>query len=404
MKMNYRNLQPRLAAAVLYVAALSTNLFVPTRAAAQPPPQGPPAATLNAQSVPADLLNGVLMSTIDTQVAAENAILAADPNHRAVISASSQRLTPFMMYTTDPDKPNQFYAEIPVTVTYHVTDIKAKVLGTWISYPFDRTITQYVSLQATCEGWYTGSGKLTYTAVVSPAYLEGDHSFAEEAIGAILLELIPNFVDHAIADAIKNVPSGTISIGSGVACRTLGVATKPQGFPFDSVEYDPPTGLHSPIKTSLNQITVRITQIKRLPLHTLAGGAVYDVIEAPFLDFYAGYSHTLIPFPQMAEGQVVVAPPQANTVQTGVPSSSSLLVLIGAISYGGVIQENDSAFVTFGSSSSFGSGTHTFQVMKHWVEPSPIPGSKPLARSGPAYEITVEISSPATQITHVTTR
>jgi len=43
--------------------------------------------------------------------------------------------------------------------------------------------------KSTCEGWSTGAGTLTYTPVIYPAFLEGDHSIAEDAVGALLLNV-----------------------------------------------------------------------------------------------------------------------------------------------------------------------------------------------------------------------
>src|SRR5438094_611496 len=151
--MSHQNTLSRFAAGAVCAVVLSHGLFVQARAAAQPPAQGPAAASQDAQSVPVAALTGSLLTIINAQVATENAALAVDPSHRAVISAAIQAHTPYMTTTTHTNKPNQFYADVPFTVTYHVSNIQANVFGVWIPYPFDRDITQDIELQATCEGW-----------------------------------------------------------------------------------------------------------------------------------------------------------------------------------------------------------------------------------------------------------
>ena len=381
-------------AAGAFCAVLMSNYFGShAMAAAQPPSQGPPPATQNAQSIPVDAISGSVLTIIGKQLDIENTALIHNPRYRASISATIQAHSPYMTTTTNTNQPNQFYADVPLTITYHVTNIQANILGDWVPYPFDRTITQELEVRTTCEGWYDGSGTLQYVVVPYPPFLEGDHSIAEDAVASLLLGVIPDFVDHEIREALASTPLNSQTIKSGIACRSLGVATRAQGFPFESVEYDPPT-LHLPGGSIPQEIQVRLTKVHRLKVRDASGVPVYTGIEAGHLDFYAGFSHIHIQLPPMAENQTVVLT-QGNTVATQVPPSTGSLVLIASLSSGNDDVNADYSFVTFGSPI-FGNGTHTMSVPKHWME-AVRPGSRPVMVSAPGYQITLEISSPGGQ-------
>jgi hypothetical protein len=387
--MNYRNTLRFVAGA--FCTVLLSNYFVNQANAAIPPAQGPPAASQNAQSVAIDGLTGVLTVKIDSKVAAKNASLATDPSHRAVISASIQAHTPFMTASTYPNKPNQFLAEVQYTVTYRVSNIQVNVLGEWVPYPFDRFITQEIDLDTTCEGWYTQNGALTYTAVPYPANVEGDHSFLEDALGALLLEVIPNYVDSVISQSLGDFSSAASSFSAGAACRSLGVSTKAQGFPYDAINYDQP---HFPI-IPLPQIQVSVAQVRRMQVRSYNGTPVYNPVEAPRLDFYAGFSYLHIQLPPMVEGQTVNLT-QGNTVETPLPPVTGSLVVIANLSSGNDNLDADYAFRTFGSPT-FGNGPEIMYIPKHWIQPSPGPDPKMVTVSAPGYEITLQVTTPAGQ-------
>ena len=391
--MNSKNALSRFAAGALYAVVLSNcPLVMPAINAAQPPAQGPPPASQNAQSVQVSDLTGVLDAVITAKVAAENAKLAKDPSHRAVLSHSLDQHIPTMGPTNYPNRPNQFFADIAYTVTYHVTNIEANIAGIWVSYPFDRTLTQEIDIETTCEGWSTGSGAITFTVVAQTPYLQGDHSFLEEAIGALLLEIIPDDIDSAIRGSLGDFAGGSTTISNGAACRSLGVATTLQGNPSDLITYDPPFRV-PPGSTPPPSITVRVTKVRRLQLLNAEGQPVYNPIELPHIDFYAGFTHLQVQVPPMVQGQTVVLT-NDNTIETPLPENSELLVVIASVSSGNDDLNADSGFATFGRSSGFGNGTDLIVTPKHWTQPVRQVGAKPVTATGPGYEITFEVSTP----------
>jgi hypothetical protein len=390
-EMNSRNLQSRFAASALFVLS-NCLLTVQAINAANPPAQGPPPASPHAQSIKVGDLTTLLQAVITGKVDAENAKLANDPSHRAVIHMSLVQQTPYMAATRYPNRPNEFVADIAYSVTYQVTQIQANIGGVWVPYPFDRTLTQEINVEDGCEGWSTGSGVITTTIVSTAPYLLGSHSFLEEAIGALLLEEIPQYVDNQISSALADFAASSTTLSNGAACRSLGVSTIAQGNQADLVTYDPPVRI-GPGSVPPPNITVRVTQIRRLQLLDAEGQPVYNPIELPHIDIYAGFTHLLLQVPPMVQGQTV-ALTNDNTLETPVPPNPELLVLIASVSSGNDDVNADSAFATFGPSSGFGNGTDLMYTPKHWTQPVRQPGVKQVAATGPGYELTFEVSTP----------
>jgi hypothetical protein len=391
--MNTRNNQSHKSAGA-FCAAAALLLSISALQGANPPAQGPPAAATNATGTPVDNMTPLLQAVVDEKVALENQTLSTDPSHRAVISAVVTAGTPYMSTTTHPNAPNQFDAEVPFTATYHVTNIQGKVLGAWISYPFDRYITQEILIQTTCEGWSDGSGAVTFTAIPLAPQLVGDHSFLEQVFGDLLLGVIPDYIDNQIRSALAGFALGSTTISNGLGCRTLGVATKAQGFESDTVTYDHPFVSH-PVPVG-NQITVTVTSVKRLQVLDNEGNPVYHAQELPEIDFYAGFTKLRLKVPLMSQGQTAMLT-QNNTLQTQVPSTGRQLVIIANNSAGNDDINADYAFTTFGSSTNFGDGTHTLSTPKHWIQPLTQRGQRPVVATTIGYQITYEVSVPLIQ-------
>ncbi|HJT86593.1 MAG TPA: hypothetical protein VJ732_02030 [Bryobacteraceae bacterium] len=376
------NRQSRILAAAAAIAAVVLSAGTP--ALAQPPAQGPAQPSPNALTLEGSGITAILQNNINQGVAAANASLAANKNYHATISWSSDTWFPYMLQTQYKDRPNEFYVNKPFILTFDVSNISAKVAGVWVSYPFDRTISQSINVQIFCEGWQNGKGVLTYKAVFDPPYLDPDHSVLEDFLG---LDFVPNYVDSKIQGALGSFPAGTQNTSTGQACYSLGVPTPAA----DAYEVDlQPT--HRVVVATLpfSEMTVRILQVTRLTLHNRYG-VVYEQVETPHLDFWAGWSRLHLDLPPMVEGQAYV--PTTNAVlQTPVPPDSGQLVLIADMTYDGVSQE-DSTFAVFGKSGNFGNGTQSIPTPKTWSEP-PVNGGKPIFVTGNGYQLVVQIVSP----------
>jgi hypothetical protein len=386
-----------------FYAALSTYLLVPIEVAAQSPPQGPPPATPNARVVLSNNLTGVLRDTIQPAIDAENAALLNDPNFHAVISVSLIVSPPFMGQTTNFDQPNQFFADVPYSIIYSVTNISVQVGGSWIPYPQTAIIGQDLNLQATCDGWFTGRGALTYSVVPSPAAYFGDTNFPNPQVGILLQQIIPNFVNTVVKAkfaAYGTGPEGEL-VDSGAACRSLGTpqpiifiahqaqdSIQPQDTGSPDILFDPPP---SPITIGQDTVTVKVTRIHRLELDGVDGQPAYSAVETPILDFFAGFTHLHIKLPAMIEGQTFI-PTSDNVATTLVPVESGTLVLLGVMTYEGIPHE-DMAFLTFSRNLDFGAGKQTLYTPKQILLRGIAATTAPVP-PGAAYEITVEITAP----------
>jgi len=402
-----RNLLSLLSAGAFF-AAVSTYLLVPTEVAAQSPPQGPPSPTPNAHAVLSNNLTGVLAGTIQSALDAENAALASDPNFHAVITATPVVSFPFMGQTTNFYQPNQFFADVPYSIRYNVTNISVQVGGSSIPYTQTAIIGQDLHLQATCQGWFTGRGALTYNVVPSPASYVGDTNFPNPQVGTLLQQIIPNFVNSAVKAKFAAYGTGSEGalVDNGAACRSLGtpgpvifiadqalISNQPPdvvGSPY--ILFDPPV----PPITNQEPVTVKLTRIHRLELDGVDGQPAYLPVETPILDFFAGFTHLHIKLPAMTEGQTFI-PTSDNVASTIVPLESGTLVLQGVMTYEG-LPHQDMAFLTFSRNLDYGAGKQTLYTPKQILargfvadpsSPSPTPGS--------AYEITLEITAPPVQ-------
>lgn len=362
---------------------------------AQPPAQGPAPATANAFSFYPAAITGVIEQTVRTILNEQNAAFQTDPKYRAHITYSYQSWSPYMAPTTHLDRPNEFAAHTRYIFTYTVRDMKANIGGVFLPYLFDRTLTQSISVQTTCDGWHRGQGTLRHAVTPSPLYLEGDHTFPEDAFGFLMLQLIPNYIDSQIRKRTANITQALQTMSTSTACNTLGVATKAAGFPSDSIQHDifpaPPrtSGLTAPI-------TVRVVKVKRLRLRNVLGALVGDPVETPNFELWAGHSVLSLDMTPLTEEQTWFPP--ANTVSTPVPGGSSLLVLIANLLHTAGTRE-DHSWVAYAKTSNYGNGTQTFYIMRNWLDPARVTGEKPAPRTGKAYEVTVQITAPQSTVT-----
>jgi hypothetical protein len=214
--------------------------------------------------------------------------------------------------------------------------------------------------------------------------LEGDHSFVEDAVGALLNGAIPDYVDGKIRQALSSFPSGSMTNSTPFVCSSLGVAPGGTAVVFD--------GSIRIINTSfIPQISVRVMQVRRLSTRDSHGAVVYYQVETPNIELYAGFSRLQLNLPQMVEGQLYI-PPSTAVVQTPVPPDNGQLVLIGNTRYNEAYIE-DSQFAVFGKATNFGNGTQVLSIPKTWSSWNPVTNKPMWIRSG-GYEVTLQISVP----------
>lgn len=374
---------------VFAVAAIWT--IAPTTAGAQgaPPAQGPPPASENTGFLVDWFITPDLEQTVDQKVAEKNLDLASASDYRASIAVSYRRWSPVMVQTAYTDRPNERYAKVTYMITYKVSGIKAKIGGVWVPYPWDRTITQTVDIGIFCRGWHTGTGALMMRAQPSPAYLSGDRSFSEQAFAFFLTSALPNHVDSKIRAALDSYAAS--SSVTDKPCNALGRYANLENPQFDMIYYDfnpPPFNMPHAVSV-LSEVSVRVAQVRRLQERTFKGEVVYNAVETPTLELWAGHSLLVVPLPPMAENQVFT-PTANNVVSTPRPPVNKQLVVIGSMHDG--LSQVDSTFLVFDKSTEFGHGTRVLTTPKHWWEWDQL-RSKPIQIRGKGYEVTLEISS-----------
>jgi hypothetical protein len=312
-----------------------------------------------------------------------------------------------MGQTTNLFQPNQFFVGVPYSIIYSVKNISVQVDGAWIPYPGTAVIGQDLNLQASCDGWFTGRGALTYSVVPSPAGYVGDTNFPNPQVGTFLQQVIPNFVNTTVKAKFAAYGTGQEGelVDSGAACRSLGtlqnvifIAGQPSSQPQDVgspfIFFDPPV-ISPPITTSQNTVTVKVTKIQRLHLEGANGQPAYETVENPILDFYAGFTHLHFGLPSMTEGQTFT-PTSDNVATTLVPVESGTLVVLGVMTYEGLMHE-DMAFLTFSRNLDYGAGTQTLDTPKQVLLRGLTAGS-PSTVPDAAYEITLEITAPPVSV------
>jgi len=329
----------------------------------------------------------------------KNGVFIPRPTSAAIITASKQRYSPWLAQTLYPDRPNEKQALITYSVVYNLSDIWG-CSGVCFDYPFSRTVSQTIDLYIACQGWQTGTGALAVNTVVSPAYMDPNHSLAEDVLFGILWNnVIPAIVDSKIRAALSSFGSGTHSaqLGSSpMLCNRLGVFSDANPrLEAVTFEYFPPLRLPP---FALQQITVRVTQIRRLTLHDLYGAVVRYPTEVPQLELYVGYSKIVLTPPPMIEGQTYLPP---STAFVSVPVPSNQLVIIATM-WDLSHYTRDPGYVVFDKNSNWGAGTRLLNTPKIWSEWNSII-RKPIIRRGSGYEVTLEITPPPTTYTTFTT-
>jgi len=316
------------------------------------------------------------------------------PEAGAIISVSKTRYSPWMYATQYSDRPNQNVALTTYSLTYNVSGIFGCSGGVCVDYPFSRTLGQSIDIYTSCQNYWTATGVLTQTTVISAPVLDTDHSLLEDTIGGILFNnVIPNFVDSEIRAALGGA-SGTISgpipsLATGtIACNRLGVFTFPGDPKSDAITFD----FIRPrvLLAAAPQITVQVTQVRRLPLHYLDGSPIYYPTESPRLELYAGHSKLVVSLPQMVENQTFFVG-SGGTVS--IPAPSDQLVLVANMR-DDTHNTLDSTYAVFDKTSNFGNGTQLITSPKVYFMLDPRISRKPIIMYGKGYEITLRISAP----------
>jgi hypothetical protein len=388
---NAGRLMPVIAAAL--AVTLWTVAGSIASAQSAPPPQGPPAASWNATVMPVQAITDALgadgkphgSKLWDIDLTLLNRFYYFE------ITTYAQVGTPYMTETQYKDRPNEHIAAVPYILIYNVYGLHR----CRSEAPFDHctssskawTLVQTLDVHISCDGWQTGSGILNAERIPGPVYLEGDQDFSgNEEFKRFVEVLLPKGLSYSHALTLPGGTGDGWSYYVNPACSTLGLTTTPQF----SILYD--GAVHRPIGVFRPEVTVRVTDVRRLTARTSEGATLYQPVENPHLELWAGYEKIHLILPPMVEGQTFVPGPEA-VIQTPVPPDTGQLVLIANITYDHGSRE-DSAFAAFGKNRNFGDGTQTVTVPKTWTPSVWTTAGRPVVLTVKGYEVTVQISVP----------
>jgi hypothetical protein len=360
-----------------------------------PPAQGPPnvSGTNIADFRVDQWLTGVLRAAIQLKLDELNAQLAQPGDFHARLSISEIRAyNPYLTQTQYLDQPNHRYVGIDHIVILRLSDISYKGFG----YPWGRSISISIDLGVFCNGWELGTGRLAVRGESDPPYLDPDPPFSEEVVNVLLGGWLVDLVNAKIRQALGG---GSVFAGELIGqCVSLGASIGSlETHEDDLIRYNNPPvprpGVPPGVEYQMPPITVRPVRVKRLQAHRTGGSVVYDQVESPFLEFWAGFGRWYYQLPPMLEGQEVLLAAAPITVIPRPAGGASLVVIANTTHNNG---PKDSGYQVFSSSVNFGSGTQTVVVRKtYWEPPMPPFTTKPTMHKIAGYEITFEVVVPA---------
>lgn len=376
------------------------------------PAQGPSAPSANAviRDIPVQGVVTALLKTVTEQSLADiNTTLAARTDARARVSLKKINVwAPGMTQTQFTDRPNHRLVRVPYILEFKVDNIQwaggtyncnvpnpppgcPAIDGqiNWHNYPWSRTVTMSVDVNNFCDGWELGSGHIRIEADPDPPYIDPDPGITEAIVNFFLNGHLVPFVNSKLQQGLKTPGrfSQTLTL---TKCNTLqAFAGDPNSLADDAIQWSEP-GFAFP--NLLPGVTVRATHVKRLQARDLYNNILYNPVETPSLDFWAGFGHQYLQLPPMTEGQVVALTSPAISVVPRLAGSMSLVVIASTIN-GYTTESNFRVF----PGTTYGAGTQTVTVFKTYTRPPSFPlFPKPTIVKVPAYEITFEVASPNT--------
>ena len=321
----------------------------------------------------------------------KNGVFIPRPTSAAMISVTKKRYAPWMAQTLYPDQPNESQAKVGFFMVYSLTQIWGCSGGVCFDFPFSRTVSQAIDVYVACKGWQNGTGDLGATTVVERAYMDPNHSLLEDTLfGLLWNNIIPSIVDSRIRSSLSSFGGGTGSFKSfAKACNRLGVSAFLDSPKFDSINYALVPVFQSFLFNS--GISVRVTQIRRLPVHQNTGAIVRYPTETNQFELWVGYSRVIVTLPPMAENQTYF-PTSTAAVSVSVPASQLILI---ATMRDLEHYTCDPSFAVFTKANNWGGGTQRIYTPKIWSEWSLL-YRKPILMRANGYEVTLQITPPNT--------
>lgn len=366
------------------------------------PAQGPPVASpTNANTILVrEYITDPLKNSLDQKLAQINATLAARTDARAKVRLLNVKVySPLLLPTQFTDRPNQRFVWVQYMLKFEIYDIQydGRLCNpgplqnclpgqiVWSNYPFTRKVSMAVDVRTFCDGWENGEGKIKIVADPNPPALESI-SYAEAAVNFFLGGTLVPLVNAQISNVLTQ-PGPVSQTLPGTRCVSLGSSYgDPNTYDDDLILWNLPGSRPAPFSLP---ITVRVVSVKRLSAHRPDGQILYDTIESPTLDFWAGFGRGNYQLPPLAEGQeVLLAEPPIQVFPQ--PNGAHLVVLANIW----LPNKLDGDFTLLPRTERYGNGIRKLTISKtYWTPPAP-PLNKPTKFIVPAYEVTFDVNAP----------
>jgi len=334
------------------------------------PPIGPPSDRSGGQELSVGLISSLVKTKMETIVKSTNEYLKAN-GHRPRLELMAIRVNkPARVATEYTNRPNQWFAKIPMTI------------GLKVSIPVlsDRQIYIPLDVNISCQDWQTGSGKIKVVAQPGPISVEGGN-FLEEVVR------LKDYVDGRIKSNLPNLWPISVGSNSELPCGTIGVSPgEPPDYRFGFVAYNKPVK----IPRTEGVRAVPSVEVTFLTLKRLSARSLYKPVEEIRLEAYANHTMQQSPVLTMREGDEVNLKFPAFTLKA---AAIELLVIIANINQQPHDQPQDSAFDAWRKSMNFSPGLHTLKIAKVEKQSAGPGRPKPVFTRVPAYELTYKVTN-----------
>jgi hypothetical protein len=339
--------------------------------AQSPPPIGPDSFKVDKTDISANILRNVARTSINKVLADTNTSLQNQGGGYHVDLVGNVNFNqPYRLASQNTNRPNQYYVKVPMSFTLNVS----------IPHTSDRQLIYPLDLNVSCDGWATGNGVVTFTAVTGPPDIQGGNVVEN------LLQ-VRNLIDNTVKSYLPSIGAQVQTFNN--PCVTIGASPSNIEAQNSFIAWDAP-GRRSIVPGPVgSHLEITFLKLKRLAASG-NGKLLYSPVENVELDAYANFAERQAHALTFREGDEVSLNVTPVIINAPLPS---LLEVIASINQTGG-SADDTSFWSATASANFSPGEHTLQIPKHYVIPGGGPGHvKPTIVATPGYELTYKVVS-----------
>jgi hypothetical protein len=335
-----------------------------------PPPIGPDSYQVDKTDISANILRNVARTVINKVLADTNASLKNQGGGFHVDLVGNVTFNqPYRLASQNTNKPNQYYVKVPMQFTLNIS----------IPHTSDRQLIYPLYLNVTCDGWVTGNGVVTYTAVTGAPDIQGGNAVEN-------LLMVRDLIDNTVRSYLPSIGAQTQTFNN--PCVTIGASPGNIEAQNSFIAWDAPVRRINNIGAAGPHLEIAFLKLKRLAASG-NGQLLYSPVENVQLDAYANFGERQAHNLTFGEGDEVGLNLTPVIINAPLPK---ILVVIASINQAGG-SADDTSFWSASNSANFSPGEHTLQIPKHYVIPAGRGSSKPTIVATPGYELTYKVTS-----------